>query len=86
MYGRAWFTSDRRYNSVLNKRTGAVFYVDTSNEACYLTVPQQATLMWAFEHSEGTGRVLGQHREWEVNGTATTITEEDTAVIKTRHA
>ena len=48
-----------------------VFYVDTSNEACLLTVPQQATLTWAFEHSEGTGRVLGQHREWEVGGTAT---------------
>eukprot|EP00904_Undaria_pinnatifida_P002728 jgi/Undpi1/12456/HiC_scaffold_5.g02127.m1 len=34
-------THSGRYNSVLNKRTGVVFYVDSSNEACLLTVPQQ---------------------------------------------
>lgn len=43
-----------------------VFYVDTSNEACLLVPPRETTLTWAFEHSEGTGRVLGQRREWEV--------------------
>ncbi|CAM9247611.1 unnamed protein product [Laminaria digitata] len=45
-------THSGRYNSVLNKRTGAVFYVDTSNEACYLTVPQQATLMCGSTRTE----------------------------------
>lgn len=43
-----------------------VFYVDTSNEACLLVPPREATLMSAFDRSEATGRVLGQRREWEV--------------------
>lgn len=58
-----------RYNCVVDSKTGVEFYVDTSNEACLLTTPREATLTWAFEHSEGTGRVLGQHREWEVKVT-----------------
>ncbi|CAM9120498.1 unnamed protein product, partial [Hapterophycus canaliculatus] len=52
-----------RYNSVLDRRSGVVFYVDTSNEACLLVPPRETTLAWAFEHSQGTGRVLGQRRE-----------------------
>lgn len=59
-------THGGRYNSVLDRRSGVVFYVDTSDEACLLVAPREATLMWAFEHSEATGRVLGQRREWEV--------------------
>lgn len=55
-----------RYNSVLDRRSGVVFYVDTSNESCLLVTPREASLTWSFEHSEVTGRVLGQHREWEV--------------------
>lgn len=55
-----------RYNSVLDKESGVVFYVDTSDETYLLMPPREATLPWAFDHSEGTGRVLGQHREWEV--------------------
>eukprot|EP00752_Nemacystus_decipiens_P009918 g8850.t1 len=55
-----------RYNSVLDKRSGVVFYVDTSNEVYLLVPPREATLTSAFERSEATGRVLGQRREWEV--------------------
>lgn len=55
-----------RYNAVLDRKTGVVFYVDTSNEACLLAPPREATLAWAFEHSEPTTRLLGQNRDWEV--------------------
>lgn len=55
-----------RYNAVLDRRSGVVFYVDTSNEACLLVPPRETTLMSAFERSETTGRFLGQQREWEV--------------------
>ncbi|CAM9798879.1 unnamed protein product, partial [Pylaiella littoralis] len=41
-----------RFNSVLNRRSGVVFYVDTSDEACLLVAPREATLMWSFENSE----------------------------------
>lgn len=58
---------NNRYNSVLDKKTGVVFYIDTANENCLLAVPRETTLAWAFEHSESTGRVLGKRREWEVN-------------------
>lgn len=57
-----------RYNSVMDKKTGVVFYIDTANENCLLTVPRETTLAWVLENSEGTGRVIGQRREWEVNG------------------
>ena len=40
--------------------------MDTTNEACLLVPPREATLTSAFERSEATGRVLGQRREWEV--------------------
>lgn len=55
-----------RYNSVLDQASGVIFYVDTSNESCLLVTPREVTLTWAYEHSEATGRVLGQNREWEV--------------------
>lgn len=51
---------------MLDRESGVVFYVDTSDETCLLMPPREASLPWAFDHSEGTGRVLGQHREWEV--------------------
>lgn len=58
---------DDRYNAVRDKKTGVVFYVDTSTEMCYLTTPREATLARAHEHSVDTGRCLGQHREWEAS-------------------
>lgn len=51
---------------MLDRRSGVIFYVDTSNEACLLVPPPETTLISAFERSEATGRVLGQRREWEV--------------------
>ncbi|CAM9256179.1 unnamed protein product [Ascophyllum nodosum] len=59
-------THAKRYNAVLDCKTGVVFYVDTFYETCSLTPPREATLSWAFEHSTPTTRVLGQRREWEV--------------------
>lgn len=57
----------RRFNAVRDELTGVVFYVDMSNETCSLTAPREVTLGWAFDHSEETGRVLGQNGEWEVS-------------------
>lgn len=61
------FVRAHRYNALRDKRTGVVFYVDTTNETCFLTTPREAMLPVAYDGSVDTGRCLGQNREWEAS-------------------